>query len=136
MIYEATISYAIIDKNGNDKTVKESYIFENTDTFSEVETMAYETFGTLSAIDVIAIKRSRLQEIINSRETETQSVFTVDVADTQVNESGEEVELVYKVVLFAENIDDAYAKAKEYLKQGYGMYLVAIKKTRFKDVVA
>ena len=85
MIYEATISYAIIDKNGNDKTVKESYIFENTDTFAEVETMAYETFGTLSAIDVIAIKRSRLQEIINNRETETQSVFTVDVADTQVN---------------------------------------------------
>ena len=65
MIYEGTISYMKIDKNGNEKVIKESYIVDNVETFADAELALFEEFKSLNAIDIIAIKRSRLKEIAN-----------------------------------------------------------------------
>lgn len=135
MIYECTISHRMIDKNGNEKSVRQTYLVENKELFSQVESTAYEAFGGLVDFDVIAIKRSKLREIINSRENDDEFLFVADVADLQTNDDGEEVELVYKVALFALSMDDAYEKTKAYLSQGYDMSIVGIKKTRLEEVL-
>lgn len=135
MIYEGTISYMKIDKNGNEKVIKESYIVDNVETFADAELALFEEFKSLNAIDIIAIKRSRLKEIANKRTKEDENVYVAEIADKQINDNDEEVELIYKVALFATFIDDAYAFAKEYLSQGYDMHLVGLRKTRIKDVL-
>ena len=135
MIYECTISHRMIDKNGNEKSVRRTYLVENKELFGEVESTAYEALGELVDFDVIAIKRSKLREIINSRDNDDEFLFVADVADVQTNDDGEEVELVYKVALFAFSMDDAYKKTKAYLSQGFDMTIVGIKKTRLEDVL-
>ena len=135
MIYECTISHCILDKNGNEKILKENYIVENEELFADVEKAAYSEFGQLVNIDVIAIKRSKLCEIINDRDSDDEFVFIADIADVQTNDGGEEVEFVYKVALFALSMDDAYEKTKHYLKQGFNMSIVGIKKSRIKDLL-
>lgn len=135
MIYEGTISYMKIDKNGNEKVIKESYIVDNVETFADAELALFEEFKSLNAIDIIAIKRSRLKEIANKRTKDDENVYVAEIADKQINDNDEEVELIYKVALFAMFIDDAYAFAKEYLSQGYDMHLVGLRKTRIKDVL-
>lgn len=135
MIYEGTISYMKIDKNGNEKVIKESYIVDNVETFADAELSLFEEFKSLNAIDIIAIKRSRLKEIANKRTKDDENVYVAEIADKQINDNDEEVELIYKVALFAMFIDDAYAFAKEYLSQGYDMHLVGLRKTRIKDVL-
>lgn len=135
MIYEGTISYTKIDKNGNEKVIKESYIVDNVETFTDAELELFEKFKSLNDIDIIAIKRSRLKEIANKRTKDEENVYVAEIADKQINDNGEEIELIYKVALFAMFIDDAYAFAKEYLTQGYDMHLVGLRKTRIKDVL-
>lgn len=135
MIYEGTISYMKIDKNGNEKVIKESYIVDNVETFADAELALFEEFKSLNAIDIIAIKRSRLNEIANNRSTDEENVYVAEIADHQVNENGEEVEFIYKVALFALSFDDAYAKLNVYLKQGYSMQIIGVKKTKFVDLI-
>jgi hypothetical protein len=124
-----------IDKNGNEKVIKENYIVDNVETFADAELALFEEFKSLNAIDIIAIKRSRLKEIANKRTKDDENVYVAEIADKQINDNDEEVELIYKVALFAMFIDDAYAFAKEYLSQGYDMHLVGLRKTRIKDVL-
>lgn len=135
MIYEGTILYNTIDKNGNEKTIKENYLLEHVDTFGEVEERLFDEFKSLNALDIIAIKRSKLKEIMNKRTRNDERVYIADVADIQHNDDGEEVEIVYKVALFAVSYDEAYREIKEYLKEGYDMTLVGLRKTRIIDVL-
>lgn len=136
MIYEATTTHIVIDDNGNDKLVKGNYIIDYVETFSDVEQLLFNTLEpSHSNFDVTAIKRSKLREVIDKREDADESIFVADIADTQTNDDGEELEIVYKIALHADNIDSAYAKLKEYLKQGYSMTIVAIKKTKIVDVL-
>lgn len=137
MIYEVTINYLTIDKNGNEKSVKEIYLTADgeCEDFGSAEDVAYVAFKNLSCIDVIAIKRSRLKEILNQRTGETQEIYIAEVADLQNNADGEAVEVVYKVAMFADSLDAAYAFTKQYMAQGYGMSIVGIKKTKIKDVI-
>jgi hypothetical protein len=72
---------------------------------------------------------------LNSRNTGDDKIFVADIADVQHNDDGEEVELVYKVALFALNVDAAYNYIKSYLKQGYNMTLVGLKKTKYNEVI-
>lgn len=135
MIYEGKISYSTIDDNGNEKVAKESYIVPFAESFGDAEKQLYEFCDGETDLDVTNITRSKLKEIMNTRSDENENVFVAEIADTQVNENGEEVELVYKLALFALNLDDAYTKMKDYLKQGYNMTLIAIRKTKIKDVI-
>ena len=72
---------------------------------------------------------------MNSRDTCDDKIFVADIADVQHNDDGDEVEIVYKVALFALGFDDAYAKLNVYLKQGYSMQIIGVKKTKFVDLI-
>lgn len=137
MVYEGTVTFVTIDKNGNDKNNKASYILEDAETFGEVETKLYEEFEGATALDVMAVKRSKIREVVNQRSTEEEKIFIADVAYTFVDEETEEEKTtVYKMALYAENYDEAYKRITEYLKQGYtDLEIVSLKKTSFVDIL-
>ena len=135
MIYETKCSFIKVDDNGNDKVVKERYIVEEAENFGDAEKQTYDFCDGETDLDVIDVKRSKIKEILNSRDTGDDKIFVADIADVQHNDDGEEVELVYKVALFALNVDAAYNYIKSYLKQGYNMTLVGLKKTKYNEVI-
>ena len=135
MIYEATITYITRDNNGNDKQEKESFIIDNVETFAQVEELLYQEFQNLTDIDVIAIKRSNINEIINMCSNADEKIWLADIVQMFVDENGVEKEMRYKFAFFSLNTDTAFQYVKEYLKQGYtDMELVGLKKTRFQDI--
>ena len=98
MLYESKVSFTKIVK-GNDKVMKEKYMVAEAESFGDAETQTYEFCDGETDLDVIDVKRSKVREIINTRTDENDVIFVADIADTQINEEGEEVELIYKVAL-------------------------------------
>lgn len=135
MIHESKIAFTRVDDNGNDKVIKERYLIAEAESFGDAEEQTYDFCEGETGLDVIDVKRSKIKEILNSRDTGDDKIFVADIADVQHNDDGEEVELVYKVALFALNVDAAYNYIKSYLKQGYNMTLVGLKKTKYNEVI-
>lgn len=135
MIHESKIAFTRVDDNGNDKVIKERYLIAEAESFGDAEEQTYDFCEGETGLDVIDVKRSKIKEILNSRDTGDDKIFVADIADVQHNDDGDEVELVYKVALFALNVDAAYNYIKSYLKQGYNMTLVGLKKTKYNEVI-
>lgn len=135
MIYEGTIQYIAVDKNGNDKSVTERYILNDIDTFTEAETKLSCEFAPLTALDVTAIRRSQLKEIANGRESDDEQIYIATLQDVFTDDEGNEKYTEYKVALFALSMDDAYAKTKAQVQQGYDLSIVGIRKTKFIDAL-
>ena len=135
MLYESKVSFTKIDNKGNDKVVKEKYMVAEAETFGDAEDLTFQFCEGETDLDVIDVKRSKIKEIINSRSNDNDKIFVADVEAKTINEEGEEVEYVYKWALFAVDFDDAYRKVNEYLKQGYDMSCVGMKKTKFVDII-
>lgn len=135
MIHESKIAFTRVDDNGNDKVIKERYLIAEAESFGDAEEQTYDFCEGETGLDVIDVKRSKIKEILNSRDTGDDKIFVADIADVQHNDDGEEVEIGYKVALFAPNVDAAYNYIKSYLKQGYDMTLVGLKKTKYTEVI-
>jgi len=135
MIHESKIAFTRVDDNGNDKVIKERYLIAEAESFGDAEEQTYDFCEGETGLDVIDVKRSKIKEILNSRDTGDDKIFVADIADVQHNDDGDEVEIVYKVALFALNVDAAYNYIKSYLKQGYNMTLVGLKKTKYNEVI-
>lgn len=135
MIHECQISYISVDENGGERTVKENYVVDNLECFSEVEDRLLDEFGGLKALDVTKIKRSNIKEVANSRQGDADKIWIAELEDIFTMDDGTEKELKYKILFFSETIDSAMGFISEYSKQGYMMSLVTLKKTNFKDVV-
>lgn len=135
MIYEGTIQYIAIDESGNDKSTKANYIIENAELFAEVENRLYEEFDGYTDIDVVAVKRSRIKEIINTRQCEDDLTWLCEIEDVFLTEDGEEKPLRYKILGYSKDFNSAKTLFGEYLKQGYSMNIISIKKTKFEDVL-
>lgn len=135
MIYEATITYVTVDKNGNDKQDKSMYVIEGCEVFAEVENMLYERFSGENSLDVVAIKRSKIKEIANTRKYEDEKVYLSEVEDVYTDDNGEEKSLRYKILFYAKDFDSAKVFITEFIKQGFNMTLVGLKLTKFDDVI-
>ena len=135
MIYETKVSYTIVDSKGNDKVVKESYIVEDAETFCDAEQQTWGFFKDETGFDVTDIKRSKIKEIINTRNNDEQKIFLADVADITINDDGDKVEIIYKIALFAADLDAAYSNLKKHLEQGYSMTAIGVKKSNFVDII-
>lgn len=134
MIYEVTIQYSKIDQKGNEKSIKEKYLVENIDFHAEAENKLYQEMQGLNDLDVVAVKRSKIREFVNARQNDDDRIFVADVADIRTNDDGEEVQLIYKVAVFAMNFDAAKSALATYLQQGFDMELVGLKCTKFIDL--
>lgn len=137
MIFESTITFVKVDNKGNDKVVKNQFIHESAELFGEVEAKLYEYYGTLADFNVVAIKKSKITEIVNHRVEEGERIFIADLAQYFVDEETEEEKVtMYKMALYANNYDEAYKRILEYLKQGYeGLEVVSLKKTNITDIL-
>ena len=135
MIYESTVQFTTVDAHGNDRVVKQRFIIKEAMLHGEAEGITYKECHEQTDIDVIAVKRSKIKEILNKRQSDTDYIFIADVADITTDENGEEKELVYKMAFYANNADNAFNFIMAYLRQGYNMTLVGLKKTKFAEVI-
>ena len=137
MIHEGQVTYKRQNDKGEECLCKENYIVENKLTFTQVEERLYEEFESLyKDLDVTAIKRSRLREIVNERQDVMEKIFFATIADIFVEDNGDEKEMKYIVALFAKDMQDAHQKVKDYMAQGLNdMTLKQLKETKFIDIL-
>ena len=133
-MYEIKITY-LAEKNGKEKIVKENLILEHAESFSDAEEIGYEYASGLKAVDVTDIKRSRIKEVLNARQSQEDLIWQAELLDVFHDEDDKETQLKYKVVLFAPTFDRAKSFIVEYMKQGYDMTLISIQLTNFLDVL-
>ena len=131
MIWETQVAYTIIDKKGNDRQVKEKYLVEYGDTFTEVEDKLICKLGC----EVQAIKQSKAKEILSYKKDVEENIWLCELQDVFHSDEGEEKYIKYKVFLCAKTFDEAKARLGEYIKQGYDMDIVNIKLTNFEDIL-
>lgn len=136
MIYEGTITYTKVDETGKSVNCKESYVLEDKLSFAEVESFLLNYFGSFENVDVVAVKRSNIKEIVNQKTSEDDKIYKATVCDIFLNEdTGKEKELRYDILLFALNIEKAHAFVSAYLSQGYNMVLKSLKETKYVDTL-
>lgn len=135
MIYEATVTYKGPDNKGNEKLFKEQYVISDAELFAEVETKMQEMFDGYDTPDVVAISRSKITEIANSRTSTEEVLWLSELLHVVLEDDGTEKEIKYKVLFYSTTYEKATAFISAYAKQGYDMEIVSTKKTRFIDVL-
>lgn len=138
MIYEVQITYVTVDNKGSDKNVKNNIVVQNAISFADAEEAGYE-YGqglNLNELDVVGIKRSKIKEILNTCQHNDDLIWQAELMDVFHDGDGNEKEIKYKTILFAQSFDSAKAFISEYMRQGYdNMSLVSLKLTKFKNVL-
>lgn len=135
MFYEVTSKRTIMDNNGRDKEISETFVVDNCVFFADAEHKVLQEYNGEN--DVVAIKQSKIREFVNEKTDEEENIYLATIVSIFIDEStGTEKETKYLVGLWASDIDDANKKVKEYMKQGLDdLVLVAIKKSKFVDVL-
>ena len=136
MFYEATTKVTRINERGEEKEVLERYVIKDCLSFQEAEERAAKTYADYSMEgDVVAIRRSKLYEIVNENKTDGK-YFKAKLASVFVDEKGKEKVTFYHVLVNADNMDNANKKMKEYINQGLSdMSLVEIKETNLVGLI-
>ena len=136
MFYEANTKVTRINERGEEKEVLERYVIKDCLSFQEAEERAAKTYADYSMEgDVVAIRRSKLYEIVNENKTDGK-YFKAKLASVFVDEKGKEKATFYHVLVNADNMDNANKKMKEYINQGLSdMSLVEIKETNLVGLI-
>lgn len=133
MYYEVTLKVTKQDNKGKDKEVKESFLVENAELWSEVEQRGLELYN--SEADIVAMKRSSVIEVVNEKKEDT-PIFKAKLISTYVDEKGKEKEKSWVVALFAADMNEANKKMQEYIKQGVeDLTLREIKQTNLLEII-
>ena len=136
MYYEITDRVKRVKDDGTEKETSERYITDCL-TFAEAEQKGMEAYSADNTDgDVVAVKRSNVKEIVNENE-EKQHYFKATIVDTFIDDKTEkEKELRYYVLIRADDLSEATAKAKEYMRQGLqDMRLDGIVKTNILELL-
>lgn len=136
MYYEITDRVKRVKDDGTEKEVNERYITDCL-TFAEAEQKGMEAYSADNTdVDVVAVKRSNVKEIVNENE-EKQHYFKATIVDTFIDDKTEkEKELRHYVLIRADDLSEATAKAKEYMRQGLqDMRLDGIVKTNILELL-
>ena len=133
MYYEVTLKVTKQDNKGNDKEVKENFLVENAELWSEVENRALALYN--GEADIVAMKRSSVIEVVNEKKEDT-PIFKAKLISTHVDEKGKEKEKPWVVALFAADMNEANKKMQEYIKQGMeDLTLREIKQTNLLEII-
>lgn len=136
MYYEITDRVKRVKDDGTEKEVNERYITDCL-SFAEAEQKGMEAYSADNTDgDVVAVKRSNVKEIVNENE-DKQHYFKATIVDTFIDDKTEkEKELRYYVLIRADDLSEATAKAKEYMRQGLqDMRLDGIVKTNILELL-
>lgn len=130
-----TTKVSRVKDDGTEKEVTERYITDCL-TFEEAERKGMETYSADNTEgDVIAIKRSNVREIVNENE-EKEHYFKATIVDVFIDDNEKEKELKYYVLIRADNLTEATAKANEYMRQGLDdMRLDGVLKTKILELL-
>lgn len=133
MYYEVTLKVTKQVNKGNDKEVKENFLVENAELWSEVENRGLELYN--GECDIVAMKRSSVIEVVNEKKEDT-PIFKAKLISTYVDEKGKEKEKSWVVALFAADMNEANKKMQEYIKQGMEyLTLREIKQTNLLEII-
>lgn len=135
MYYEMTTKVSRQQEDGTEKETSERYITD-CETFSEAEERAMKSYSYDNTDgDVIAVKRSNVREIVNESE-DKEHYFKATIVDTFTDDNGKGKELKYYVLIRADDLGEATAKANEYMRQGLqDMRLDGIVKTKILELL-
>lgn len=137
MFYEATTKVTRINERGEEKEVLERYVIKDCLSFQEAEERAAKTYAYDNTDgDVVAIRRSKLYEVVNENKTDGK-YFKAKLASVFVDEkTGKEKMTYYHVLLSADNMDEAQKIMKEYMNQGMNDFiLLEVKETKYIGVI-
>ena len=137
MFYEANTKVTRVNENGEEKQVIERYVIKDCISFSEAEERTARTYADYSMEgEVVAIKRSNLYEIVNENANKGK-YFRAKLGSIFIDENnGKEKMTYYRVLLSADNMDEAQKIMREYMSQGLSDFiLLEIKETKINDVI-
>lgn len=127
---------AVIKRNDPQKAkeVTERFIVRGVELFAETEATMLAEYQ--NECNVIAIKQSKIKDIINSRMDGEEEIYYATLEQYYISETGNEKSTKTDVALFAKDMTDAKSKLDVYLKQGLqDMSIFKITKTKFLDVI-
>lgn len=131
MYFETAIKREDKDKG---KEVTERFIVKGVELFAEAEATMLADFS--NECNVVAIKQSKIKDIINSRMDDEEDIYYATLEQYYISETGDEKSTKTDVALFAKDMTDAKSKLDAYLKQGLqDMSIFKITKTKFLDVI-
>ena len=130
-----TTKVSRVKDDGTEKEVTERYITDCL-TFAEAEQKGMESYSDYGLDgDVIAVKRSNVKEIVNENE-EKEYYFKATIVDVFIDDNEKEKELKYYVLIRANDMTEATAKANEYMRQGLDdMRLDGVLKTKILELL-
>lgn len=132
MFYELKLKTKKLADNGEEKEVIERYITE-VEFFAEAEEKGMEQYN--GECDVFAITQSKIIEIVNKKEDD-KPFFKATIIKTYTDDSGNEKEMKYTVLVCAKDITEANRLMQDYMRQGLeDMSLDAIQKTKIIDIL-
>lgn len=137
MFYEATTKVTRINERGEEKEVLERYVIKDCLSFQEAEERAAKTYAYDNTDgDVVAIRRSKLYEIVNENKTDGK-YFKAKLASVFVDKkTGKEKMTYYDLLLNAGSMDEANKIMQEYMKAGMADFLLLeIKETKVNEVI-
>ena len=133
MYYEIKLRTEKENAKGETKEVTEHYMTD-AELFSEAELKGLELYA--NKCDVFAVSRSKVREIVNlADKTEENHFFKATITDVFTDDSGNEKETKYFVLVAAKDIPEANKRMEDYLRQGFDMKLDGIVKTKILDVI-
>ena len=112
------------------------YIHVSQPVFLSLNCLIQIVFGlfTLDWLIILESRHGEFQYPLHGKFS-PEYIWIAEVQDTFTNDEGEEQEINYKVAFYSKTIDSAMAYVKEYLRQGYDMKIVSLKKSNFVDVI-
>lgn len=137
MFYEANTKVTRVNERGEEKQVIERYVIKDCLSFTEAEDRTARTYAYEDTdVEVVAIKRSNLYEIVNENANK-EKYFRAKLGSVFIDEnSGKEKMTFYHVLLSADNMDEAQKIMKEYMNQGMNDFiLLEVKETKYNDVI-
>lgn len=134
MIYEVTVKYL----NDEAKPVKESILICEAVNFAEAEAIALSEYSGYDSIDVVAVKRSAIQEVrklgvyLDVEIYEVTTLFTTidEVTAKEKKTAFKEKKTAFKYAV----VGDSIYRAQDYVKKNileHNEELVSIKLTKF-----
>ena len=127
MIYEVTVKYL----NEEAKPVKESILVCEAVNFAEAEAIALSEYSGYNNIDVVAVKRSAIQEVRKLGVYLDVEIYEVTTLFTTIDEvTAKEKKTAFKYAV----VGDSIYRAQDYVKKNileHNEELVSIKLTKF-----
>lgn len=130
MLYEIKLKVVRPNNTGEEKEFKEHYILD-AETHGDAEAVGYKLYPD-HTVDVFAVFRSDIHEIINEKEDD-KPFFKATVVDIMTDDNGKEKEMKYQMLVCAKDITEANAIISEYLRQGYNMRLDSLRRIKIVD---